>query len=436
MSYFSAVFHANAQVNFVKPPLYGGLRKRKRQDSPASTDKYELVPASVETTHDSPQRLSTSRVTTIPGEIDTSTEHLQDTEERHQYSVDGIHSPWELRQELAFLNPPLEFWTDACGTSLPDGRRSGLKQRHLAVLTAVMHKSLAHGDYMRAGRAWGMLLRAEVKGHPQNIRSNGLWGLGAELLLQRGIHSEQHENSQKGHRKEPGIPNHSEATTEFNSNLVKARFSRESFEDAKAYYERLILQFPWRKWLPDSLNSLHFYPVLFGLWISFVQDQYLSALARVARDPEDPSDGDSLSEHSGNDARSTERQSIRNSAMQSSNAIAESLDELLLSFPYSDSNTLWRIRGMVAQWMGDLSVVEAGRDQQDEEEVNENGIAQLSKQENESSRRHARPVTAKDAQGNKFEEREKYLEKAKSAFKTAEKLKEQSRSRDELNCEG
>ncbi|MCJ1378348.1 hypothetical protein MMC17_001445 [Xylographa soralifera] len=429
MSYFSAVFHTDTQATSLRSPLCGGSRKRKRQDSLASTDDDELVTASVETTNDNSQRRSTSRPNTIAGETDTAPEHLQYAEDRHQKFADGIYSPWELGQELTFLNPPLACPTGPCHLSPPDGRRSGLKQQHLVVLTTIMHKCLAQGEYMRAGRAWGMLLRAEVKGHPPNIRSNGLWGLGAELLLQRSILLEQYDNPRRRNREESGKPDHNEGTIEFNHNLVKAQFSRQSFEDAKAYYERLILQFPWRKWLPDALNSLQFYPVMFGLWISFTQDQYLSALARKTQDFEDPSDGDSLSGHLNSDARSKERHSIRNISMQSFEAIAERLDELLLSFPYSESDALWRIRAMIAQQMSDLSKEEAGIDPQDEEEVTENGSEQLSEQEGESSRMRTRPIAGIDIQGRRSEERKRYLEKAGSAFERAEKLKRQSRSR-------
>ncbi|MCJ1436688.1 hypothetical protein MMC27_006069 [Xylographa pallens] len=411
MSYFSASFHATPQATSLESSLYGGLRKRKRQDFLASTNNEDPATAFMETTADSPQRQSTARTTSD-----------ENDEERHQQSPATTYSPRELGQELAFLNPPLACPTGARRLNSPDSRRSGLKQQHLVVLTTIMHRSLARGEYMRAGRAWGMLLRAEVKGHPQNIRSNGLWGLGAELVLQRSILSEQHEKPQ-GNLEEYGMPDHSERIIEFNHNLVKAQFSRKGFEDAKAYYERLILQFPWRKWLPDALNSLHFYPVMFGLWISFIQDQYLSALARMTQDFEDPSDGDSLTGHFSSDARSAVRHSIRSSSMQSCKAIAERLDELLLSFPYSDSDALWRIRAMVAQWMSDLSKEDAETDQQDEKEANENGSEQLSEQDDERARLYARPISAKDVQGKRSEERERYLEKAKSAFETAEKLR-------------
>ena len=384
----------------------------------------------MERTADSLQRQSPARTNPTSGKNDERVKHLQDAEQRYQQSPVGTHSPWELEQELAFLNPPLACPTGSRRLSSPDGHRSGLKQQHLVVLTTIMHKSLAQGDYLRAGRAWGMLLRAEVKGHPQNIRSNGLWGLGAELLLQRSALSGKHDNPRGDYREESGSSHQSQGIIEPNHNLVQAQFSRQSFEDAKAYYERLILQYPWRKWLPNALNSLHFYPVMFGLWISFTQNQYLSALARMTRDLEDHSDGDSLFGHVSRDARSAERHSIRNSSMQSCKAIAERLDELLLSFPYSDSDTLWRIRAMIAQWMSDLSKDEAGIDGQDKEEVGENGSEQLSEQDDQNSRLCARPIAAEDVPGIISEERKGYLKKAKSAFEAAEKLKKQSKNRE------
>ncbi|MCJ1284508.1 hypothetical protein MMC26_003841 [Xylographa opegraphella] len=429
MSYFSAVFHTNTHATSLESSLYGSSRKRKRQDSLASPDNEELASASVETTAGTQQRQSTVRTNITPGENDAAAEYLQNAEERHKQFPDGTYSTWELGQELASLNPPLARPTGSGSLSSPEGPRSGLKQQHLTVLTTIMHRSLARGEYMRAGRAWGMLLRAEVKGHPQNIRSNGLWSLGAELLLRRSSHSEQHENLQAGTHEESAMPDHCERTMGINHNPVKAQFSRQGFEDAKAYYERLILQFPWRKWLPNALSSLHFYPVMFGLWISFTQDQHLSALARMTQDIEDPSDSDSASGHFSSDARSAERYSIRSSSMQSCQAIADRLDELLLSFPYSDSDALWRIRAMLAQWMSDLLKEEIGTDQQDEE-VAENDSEHSSEQDDEISTSYVRPTAAKDVERKRTEEGKIYLKKARSAFETAERLRKQSRSRE------
>ncbi|MCJ1295368.1 hypothetical protein MMC34_006930 [Xylographa carneopallida] len=429
MSYFSAVFNTNTQATSLESSRYGGPRKRKRQGSQTSAENEGLATAFGETTPSTLQSQFTLGANTSSGENDTPTEHHQDAEEVHRQPLDSTCFPWELRQELALVNPALAYPTGPHGLSSSDGHRSGLKQQHIAVLTTIMHKSLATGDYMRAGRAWGMLLRAEVKGHPQNIRSNGLWGLGAELLLQRSILSAQRQNPQESNRKEFEVPDYSERMTAFNHNMVKAQFSRQGFEDAKAYYERLILQFPWRKWLPNALSSLHFYPVMFGLWISFTQDQYLSALSRVTHEFEDASDDDSASGYGSSDARSAERHGIRSSAMQSCKAIEDRLDELLQSFPYSDSHALWKVRAMVAQWMSDLSKEEAGIGQENEKEVIQNDSEQTSEQYDESPGLYDRPIVANDEQEGRSEERKRYLEKAKSAFDRAEKLEKHSRSR-------
>lgn len=85
----------------------------------------------------------------------------------------------ELKGELASLKPPLIHDAD-----LQDGHSTTLKRHHLAVLTTIMHHCLLQGDYIRAGRAWGMILRTEVSGTRPNIQSHGLWGIGAEILLQ------------------------------------------------------------------------------------------------------------------------------------------------------------------------------------------------------------------------------------------------------------
>jgi len=149
-------------------------------------------------------------------------------------------------------------------------------------------------------------------------------------------------------------------------------FSREGFDKARTYYERLILQYPYRRTAPQSVSSLDFYPAMFGLWIYSIQEEYRFAKSRQeAKRAECGSDDDeqmydvhdeqesvSPTTNRRKAARHYERlEDLRKSQLQQAEQVAARLDELLLSPPYSDSHQLLSIRGMMALWIGDLSVV-------------------------------------------------------------------------------
>ncbi|KAL8775360.1 MAG: hypothetical protein Q9209_000368 [Squamulea sp. 1 TL-2023] len=178
----------------------------------------------------------------------------------------------------------------------------GLRQQHYSVLTCILHRCLMEKDYMRASRAWGMLLRLEVHGHPLDIRLHGRWGIGAEILLHGGGSSDDTQLSV--------------------ANLMKA----------KDYYERLILQYPYRKYNADNVSSLTFYPIMFGIWIYAVQLRYDNTLQENV-----------LGSHT-----------ARQAAVKEANEIAMKLDELLISPPYSDHSGLWKTQGMLYQWLSQL----------------------------------------------------------------------------------
>ncbi|KAL8776856.1 MAG: hypothetical protein Q9213_008105 [Squamulea squamosa] len=178
----------------------------------------------------------------------------------------------------------------------------GLRQQHYSVLTCILHRCLMEKDYMRASRAWGMLLRLEVHGHPLDIRLHGRWGIGAEILLHGGGSSDD------------------------------TQLSVESLMKAKDYYERLILQYPYRKYTADNVSSLTFYPVMFGVWIYAVQLRYENTLQENVLDSH----------------------TARQAAVKEANEIVTKLSELLISPPYSDHSGLWKTQGMLYQWLSQL----------------------------------------------------------------------------------
>lgn len=223
-----------------------------------------------------------------------------------------------------------------------------LRQQHLAVVTAIMHRCLLQGDFDRAGRALGLLLRSEIgKGEYFDIRADGRWGIGAEILLRRGETGGSRINSSHC-------------------------FTDEGFEAAKDYYERLILQYPYRKSHPHAVCAVHFYPAMFSLWIYQVQGRSKKARENlggpkdcfpdsVRSEPNeaidaDQEDADGESER--NDLHGREAE-IRATELRQALEIAVRMDQIMVSPPYDKNMALLKLRGMVALWIGDLRVAEA-----------------------------------------------------------------------------
>lgn len=263
----------------------------------------------------------------------------------------------ELNAELARLKPPIYPFDGHVTINAPDtdGDRNLLRRRHLGILTAVMHRCLLQGDYIRAGRAWGMLLRSELNAQPLDIRNQGRWGIGAEILFQRHALLATMENERLGANVLSDLGQNIEGSAARNT----IRFSRQGFNEAKNYYESLILQYPFRKVTPYAVNSLFFFPAMFGLWIHSVQERQRDALAAFSESPVDQdSNGDTSAQVAAQQGKAPnkERELVRKSTLQQAEAIGTRLDELMVSPPYSDDAILWKLRGMVELWVGDLSI--------------------------------------------------------------------------------
>ena len=265
--------------------------------------------------------------------------------------------------EVATLKPPL------IASRLPTLKKpfakataghSSLRQKHLDNITAVLHRCVLDGDFNRAGRAWGMLLRAEQSGHGMDIRKQDQWGLGAEILLKRDTYTvEESHGGEEILGLDKNLMDH--GTTK----SPVEWFAKDSFENAKDYYERLILQYPYRKACPAATSALDFYPAMFGLWLYVVQDQPKIKTIRakeLARDALDSMTGSGIGEDinllSVLEPPQLQRLAdTRDKMLQHGDEIASRLDQLLVSPPYSDDFRLWRLRGMVALWIADVWAV-------------------------------------------------------------------------------
>jgi len=213
-----------------------------------------------------------------------------------------------------------------------------LHQQHLAAMTSVLHTSLLKGDYIRAGRAWGMLLRSSSAGKSIDLRSNGRWGIGAEILLKRDVLKKNQAFSIEDDRSEDPTS--------------RTAVSKESFQSAKDYYEQLILQYPYQRHLPHTINAMTFYPAMFGLMIYEAVEMSKRAMSEIQESTPEPSSAN-LSDTS-ESSQDTKTADVKRAELETATTIAARMDETLLTPPYDKYTALLQLRGMVSLWMADL----------------------------------------------------------------------------------
>ncbi|TKA65632.1 hypothetical protein B0A55_10558 [Friedmanniomyces simplex] len=250
------------------------------------------------------------------------------------------HAPLKTREscvsveeELAALNPPLYV---SKATALND--QSSLKRRHIDNLTTLLHTCMLRGDWQRASRAWGLLLRTEIGGRSVDVRQQGRWGIGAELLMRRDAEST---------KLEPSIHKGDDEDVD-----VVSRFSDDGFKTAREYYERLILQYPYTPRTQYNVNALAFYPALFNIWIYEVQDR--ARRRRRKAGAERPTSSEDSKHSNDVDATGSKTIAAQRQELEEALPIAQRMDELLVSPPYDGSAVLLHLRGMVGLWLADL----------------------------------------------------------------------------------
>ena len=261
-----------------------------------------------------------------------------------------------LSNRLANLDPPIY-------DPSPRSRHLPLHQQHLGAITALLHRALSEGDFDRAGRALGLILRDEVGGRGLDIRAEGRWGIGAEILLR--------QNTQVKHKqKVQGADRPDDAEDSIGSEQGPAWFTRKGFEDARRYYERLIVQYPFHKPNPGAVSALDFYPAMFGLWLYVVQEE-----SRLHAEPLDESTLSEMSQDE--DSADPERRlsfilASKQRSLGQAREIADRMDACMTTIPYSDNFELIRLRSMVALWLADLidDIVEKQSIPHDEHEGN------------------------------------------------------------------
>lgn len=269
------------------------------------------------------------------------------------------------------------------------------QDEHLGFLTDVILLALEEGDIPRAKWAFSLVRRSEVRGRPVDLRKNSLWSLGAEIVMREGeVRSRRVLPGEEGAGQEG-------RTVEDDGAAAARRRQRRWGSTAnmprlRAYLESLIRQYPYNRLHPDSISDLDFHPVLFGCEFYDAWAEHRLGLERLAEESESWSDGDlpemDMPDYMGDDdddhARGGGGGSYREEnhlsgrerrlrqakadlglrALSTMRDVAARMDGLMENAPYSRSAELLRLRGMVALYIGDLSVPPAPRTADEDEE--------------------------------------------------------------------
>ena len=371
ISYFAPTFNSRRSIDSLRSPPTYGFKKRKRDEISSEVDpdisiiEDGVAPSPATSPHMTLNQSIASQHETLrqalaegfPGSNFTQGfPHRSQTSSRSKVKEEIAHELTTLKPALSFARGPnYDIQTNLAGDP-------GLRQRHLAAMTTTLQRCLLEDDHIRAGRAWGLLLRSEHNGHTMDLRTNNRWGVGAEILLRRDV--------ELARKRKDGRRSNLDEIAMFD----KARsrwFSVEGFEKAKNYYERLVLQYPYRKAAPNAIGPLDFYRAMFGLWVYSVNEQHAAELGSIRkhadhnqhnkRSVEDETESDSESDGAsasdmGTELRySQERERVRKSTLQRAQEIASRLAELLISPPYTNSDRFKSLREMVDTWIKDLS---------------------------------------------------------------------------------
>lgn len=384
-------------------------RKRRRAPSPAPT------PASGSQTPAQNDPFASPEPTGISTHI-ANPLSLND-DERAQYIAAGLPLDTELPSKTYTQFPHKQLpddaiiddggWTTAGETETESrkkrrnaegktGRRSHMRVRHLGVLTAIVQRCLQEGDIPRATKAFSLLLRAQIGGRGVDLRTANYWGIGAELLIRAG------EMRPIGKKPLASIsssePQEIEASAESEGIAPSERRwgTKSGTQQAKAYYERLILQHPYmRQFASNSLSSLDFWPAMIGIEIYGIQHEYTTSLNNLSSSEllnDDDEDGYqsplredmTFEEQERSEARQEKRleakkkerdweaqEAIRTRTLTTAKDIQKRLDELMTGPPWTDSGVMLRLRGCVNLWIGDLSMPTPFEDREHEDEMDE-----------------------------------------------------------------
>jgi hypothetical protein len=283
--------------------------------------------------------------------------------------------------------------------------RAQAYQARVGWLTVVIQRCLAEGDVAAAKRAFGLLARARVYGRKVDLRRERLWEMGAEVLMREG-EGEGSSGGVLGAGLEgdgvegDGVDGEGMGGGGNGDENGDGGNEEEKLARLKAYYEYLIQQYPYSKQhVAHSANSaLDFHVALFSAEMEAAYAAQKRGLARLqqgeddedgwaegdAMDVDEPMDyslrldsreemsegqrglsprqPDHLRGLSRRERRLREKEDeLRLSALRRMTDIAQRMDTAMETVPFSRDHELFRLRAMVALYIGDLYVPPAPR---------------------------------------------------------------------------
>lgn len=360
MQYFTTQLNSNQQTTHtLRENQYRRLRKRRRGD--ASDDSSSPEPEATSNSASRAQSYASHASTEIAqlrvaGLLPDDESDVPPSPFPHApvKATEGRYGVSQIQEEIAKL-PARLYAVDALYKNRPTNKRNeatSLRKTHLNVLSTLMHRCLLEGDYERAGRAWGMLLRTHVAGgHPVDPRNHGRWGIGAEILLRKAPNSITDSNDMSNTDEQP---------------KKQDMFSEEGFDLAREYYERFIIQFPYRKLTPHAVDERTFYPAMFSLWVYEVCEK--SKQTRTRNQERRPRSRSVSNDSIGSDTRRSgedraQEEAIRNEELARAREIAERLDQLTASPPFDKQASLLHLRGHVGLWISTLLLGKSNDDE-------------------------------------------------------------------------
>jgi hypothetical protein len=364
MQYFTTQLNSNQQTTHtLRDNQYRRLRKKRRRGDgldDSSSPEPEAPSKSASRAHSYASHASTEIAQLrVAGLLPENEDDVPPSPFPHApvRAAGQRHGNSKIQEEIA--RPPTRLYAvDALSKGDSTNQYSeatSLRKTHLNVLSTLMHRCLLEGDYERAGRAWGMLLRTHVAGgHPVDPRNHGRWGIGAEILLRRA----------------PNTARSSDDTLQPDQQSVdRGIFSKEGFDSAREYYERLIIQFPHRKLTPHAVDERSFYPAMFSLWIFEVSEKSKCARRKVREDIQRLRSRSVSHSSVPSDDRPTDDVRVQEDAilveeLARATEIAERLDQLVASPPFDKQASLLHLRGHVSLWTSTLLL---GRNTEDED---------------------------------------------------------------------
>ncbi|CAP70326.1 uncharacterized protein PODANS_3_4090 [Podospora anserina S mat+] len=276
---------------------------------------------------------------------------------------------------------------------LEKDRKAAAHTNKVGVLINTVKRALREGDIPLAKRSFGLLARAKVNGRRVDLRYERLWELGAEIILREGetttITTEGELKGAVQIELERQAVNEDDDNAERESRQKDRLFARQqaNLANLKAFYQHLIQNHPFSKQHPNSTGRplLEFNIALFSAEMEGVYALHRRGMERIEErdgrgefydvedevdiieeEPDDEMDVDGEEEHKAPPTPPREKRKVarvreekdelRREVLRQMRGIAERMDALLETTPFSRDGEFARLRAMVGLYIADLCV--------------------------------------------------------------------------------